>query len=137
MCVCELSLSILHSLHWVNDLPGALQVNDVYCMWPLKLGPLAPHILSNLQPTRHPLPPPLSQEVCRVMKPDTPLVGAMFAGDTLFELRSSLQLAEVEREGVRQEHITANNYRVTSGPTHRDFPLTSPHLCNWPIWEVF
>ena len=29
------------------------------------------------------------------------MVGAMFAGDTLFELRSSLQLAEIEREGVR------------------------------------
>ena len=36
-----------------------------------------------------------------MLKPDAPLVGAMFAGDTLFELRSSLQLAEMEREGVR------------------------------------
>ena len=43
------------------------------------------------------------QEMCRVLKPDAPLVGAMFAGDTLFELRSSLQLAEMEREGVRGE----------------------------------
>ena len=78
------------------------------------------------------------QEVCRVMKPDTPLVGAMFAGDTLFELRSSLQLAEVEREGVSQElvHITANDYSVASGPARRDFPPTSPHLSNCPIWEV-
>ena len=60
----------------------------------------------------------------------------LFAGDTLFELRSSLQLAEVEREGVRPVHITANNYRVASGPTHRDFPPTSPHLSNCLIWEV-
>jgi hypothetical protein len=28
-------------------------------------------------------------------------LGAMFASDTLYELRVSLQLAETEREGVR------------------------------------
>ena len=46
------------------------------------------------------------------------------------EGHSSLQLAEVEREGVRQElvHITANNYRIASGPAHRDFPPTSLQL---------
>ncbi|CAI8006988.1 Arginine-hydroxylase NDUFAF5, mitochondrial [Geodia barretti] len=58
------------SLHWVNDLPGALK------------------------------------EVWRVLRPDSPLVGAMFAGDTLFELRSSLQLAEMEREGGFSPHIS-------------------------------
>ena len=47
------------------------------------------------------LPRALS-EVCRVLKPDAPLIGAMFAGDTLFELRCSLQLAELEREGVSE-----------------------------------
>ena len=52
------------SLHWVNDLPGALS------------------------------------EICRVLKPDSPLIGAIFAGDTLFELRCSLQLAELERCGA-------------------------------------
>ena len=56
--------SPLPSLHWVNDLPGALS------------------------------------EICRVLKPDSPLIGAIFAGDTLFELRCSLQLAELERCGV-------------------------------------
>ena len=45
------------------------------------------------------LPKALS-EIARVLKPDAPLVGAIFAGDTLYELRSSLQLAELEREGV-------------------------------------
>jgi NADH dehydrogenase [ubiquinone] 1 alpha subcomplex assembly factor 5 len=58
------------SLHWVNDLPKAMQ------------------------------------EAWRVLKPDAPLVGAMFAGDTLFELRSSLQLAEMEREGGFSPHIS-------------------------------
>ena len=37
----------------------------------------------------------------RVLKNDGVLVGCMFSGDTLFELRCSLQLAEMEREGVR------------------------------------
>lgn len=35
----------------------------------------------------------------RVLKSDAPLVAAMFGGDTLFELRTSLQLAETERLG--------------------------------------
>ena len=35
-----------------------------------------------------------------MLKPDGPLIGAMFAGDTLFELRCALQLAEMEKEGV-------------------------------------
>jgi NADH dehydrogenase [ubiquinone] 1 alpha subcomplex assembly factor 5 len=30
----------------------------------------------------------------------------MFAGDTLFELRSSLQLAEMEREGGFSPHVS-------------------------------
>lgn len=33
------------------------------------------------------------------MKPDGLFLGALFGGDTLFELRTSLQIAEVEREG--------------------------------------
>ena len=44
---------------------------------------------------------PSLKQIHRSLKPDAPLVGAMFAGDTLFELRCSLQLAEMEREGVK------------------------------------
>ncbi|KAG8965478.1 hypothetical protein FRC03_000475 [Tulasnella sp. 419] len=51
------------SLHWVNDLPGALT------------------------------------QIKEALKPDGVFVGAMFGGETLFELRTALQLAEVEREG--------------------------------------
>ncbi|KAJ1984263.1 hypothetical protein H4R34_000775 [Dimargaris verticillata] len=50
------------SLHWVNDLPGALI------------------------------------QIQRALVPDGMFLGAMLGGDTLFELRTSLQLAEVERE---------------------------------------
>jgi NADH dehydrogenase [ubiquinone] 1 alpha subcomplex assembly factor 5 len=41
------------------------------------------------------------RQVHSVLKPDGVFVGAMLGGDTLFELRSSLQLAEQERLGVR------------------------------------
>ncbi|KIO29494.1 hypothetical protein M407DRAFT_168422 [Tulasnella calospora MUT 4182] len=51
------------SLHWVNDLPGALI------------------------------------QAREVLKPDGVFIGAMFGGETLFELRTALQLAETEREG--------------------------------------
>ena len=36
----------------------------------------------------------------RVLKPDGCVIGTMFTGDTLFELRCSLQLAQEEIEGV-------------------------------------
>jgi len=38
-------------------------------------------------------------EINRVLKPDGVFIGAMFGGETLYELRSSLQLAEIERDG--------------------------------------
>ena len=58
------------SLHWVNDLPGALvQVN-------------------------------------KALKPDGLFLAAMFGGDTLFELRASLQLAQIDREGGISPHVS-------------------------------
>ncbi|RIA99188.1 S-adenosyl-L-methionine-dependent methyltransferase [Glomus cerebriforme] len=51
------------SLHWVNDLPGAMI------------------------------------QIRRSLKPDGVFIASIFGGDTLFELRTSLQLAESEREG--------------------------------------
>jgi NADH dehydrogenase [ubiquinone] 1 alpha subcomplex assembly factor 5 len=43
--------------------------------------------------------PGLLRHVYRVLKPDAPCVGVMLGGDTLFELRTALQLAEMERRG--------------------------------------
>ena len=43
--------------------------------------------------------PSLLAQVNRMLKPDSPLLAAMLGGDTLFELRTSLQLAELERRG--------------------------------------
>lgn len=58
------------SLHWINDLPGALR------------------------------------QIHQVLKPDGVFIGAMVGGDTLYELRCSLQLAETEREGGFSPHVS-------------------------------
>uniref|UniRef100_A0A8C9RP43 Arginine-hydroxylase NDUFAF5, mitochondrial n=2 Tax=Scleropages formosus TaxID=113540 RepID=A0A8C9RP43_SCLFO len=58
------------SLHWINDLPGALR------------------------------------QIHYVLKPDGVFIGAMVGGETLYELRCSLQLAELEREGGFAPHVS-------------------------------
>ncbi|NWW09694.1 NDUF5 hydroxylase, partial [Oreocharis arfaki] len=45
-------------------------------------------------------------QIHQVLKPDGVFVGAMFGGDTLYELRCSLQLAELEREGGFSPHVS-------------------------------
>jgi len=45
-------------------------------------------------------------QIKEALRPDGLFLGAMFGGDTLFELRTSLQLAEVEREGGISPHIS-------------------------------
>ncbi|TKS68802.1 Arginine-hydroxylase NDUFAF5, mitochondrial [Collichthys lucidus] len=42
----------------------------------------------------------------QVLKPDGVFIGAMVGGETLYELRCSLQLAETEREGGFSPHIS-------------------------------
>jgi len=51
------------------------------------------------------LPGALTQ-IKEVLVPDGVFIGAMFGGDTLFELRTSLQLAEIEREGGISPHVS-------------------------------
>ncbi|KAM3931356.1 arginine-hydroxylase NDUFAF5, mitochondrial [Leptodactylus fuscus] len=46
------------------------------------------------------------QEIFRVLKNDGVFIGAMFGGETLYELRCSLQLAEIEREGGFSPHVS-------------------------------
>ncbi|CAF0995120.1 unnamed protein product [Didymodactylos carnosus] len=50
--------------------------------------------------------PGVFQNVLHSLKNDAPFIGAMFASDTLFELRVALQLAETEREGGFAPHIS-------------------------------
>ena len=45
-------------------------------------------------------------QIKEALKPDGVFIGAIFGGDTLFELRTSLQLAEVEREGGVSPHVS-------------------------------
>ncbi|RDW68280.1 putative methyltransferase [Coleophoma crateriformis] len=50
--------------------------------------------------------PSLLSQINNVLKPDAPFMAAMFGGDTLYELRSSLQLADQERRGGVSPHIS-------------------------------
>ncbi|XP_055380823.1 arginine-hydroxylase NDUFAF5, mitochondrial [Condylostylus longicornis] len=45
-------------------------------------------------------------KVLRCLKPDGVFMASLFGGDTLYELRSSLQLAELERKGGIAPHIS-------------------------------
>ncbi|KAH8677899.1 S-adenosyl-L-methionine-dependent methyltransferase [Xylariales sp. PMI_506] len=48
----------------------------------------------------------LLAQINSVLKPDCAFMGAMLGGDTLFELRTSLQLAEQERRGGISPHVS-------------------------------
>jgi NADH dehydrogenase [ubiquinone] 1 alpha subcomplex assembly factor 5 len=50
--------------------------------------------------------PGFFKRVSRCLKPDGAFIGALFGGDTLFELRSSFQLAELERQGGISPHVS-------------------------------
>ncbi|KAF5332008.1 hypothetical protein D9758_014578 [Tetrapyrgos nigripes] len=50
--------------------------------------------------------PGILVQIREALKPDGLFLGAMFGGETLFELRTSLQLAEVEREGGISPHVS-------------------------------
>ncbi|KAJ3118826.1 hypothetical protein HK098_005825 [Nowakowskiella sp. JEL0407] len=45
-------------------------------------------------------------QVKHALKPDGVFIGSMFGGDTLYELRTSLQLAEMERKGGIAPHVS-------------------------------
>ena len=51
------------------------------------------------------LPAYLTQ-IARVLKPDSPFLAAMLGGDSLFELRTSLQLADLDRRGGVSTHVS-------------------------------
>ncbi|KAI1196432.1 S-adenosyl-L-methionine-dependent methyltransferase [Nemania serpens] len=50
--------------------------------------------------------PGVLAQINNVLKPDCAFIGAMFGGDTLYELRTSLQLAEQERRGGISPHLS-------------------------------
>lgn len=50
--------------------------------------------------------PGVLYQINRCLKEDGAFVGAIFGSDTLYELRCSLQLAEIEREGGFGQHVS-------------------------------
>ncbi|KAF1816112.1 S-adenosyl-L-methionine-dependent methyltransferase [Eremomyces bilateralis CBS 781.70] len=50
--------------------------------------------------------PSVLTQINHVLKPDAPFLGVMFGGDTLFELRTSLQLASLDRLGGISTHTS-------------------------------
>ncbi|GBC02806.1 hypothetical protein RclHR1_04830004 [Rhizophagus clarus] len=79
------------SLHWVNDLPGAMI------------------------------------QIQRSLKPDGVFIASILGGDTLFELRTSFQLAESEREGGISPRISpmTNTRDIGSLLSRAGFNLTT------------
>ncbi|KAG8534168.1 uncharacterized protein KY384_001012 [Bacidia gigantensis] len=45
-------------------------------------------------------------QIARILKPDSPFMAAMLGGDSLFELRTSLQLSDLERRGGVSTHVS-------------------------------
>lgn len=82
------------SLHWTNDLPGALI------------------------------------QIQRALKPDGVFLGYMLGGETLFELRTSLMLAEQERRGGLGVHVSpmTDTRDVSSLLTRAQFTLQTVDL---------
>ncbi|KAI9750627.1 MAG: hypothetical protein M1835_001362, partial [Candelina submexicana] len=62
------------------------------------LSSLSLHWINNL--------PSVLAQINNVLKPDAPFLAAMFGGDTLYELRTSLQLAELDRRGGVSPHVS-------------------------------
>jgi NADH dehydrogenase [ubiquinone] 1 alpha subcomplex assembly factor 5 len=45
-------------------------------------------------------------QIKEALQPDGVFLGAMLGGETLFELRTALQLAQVDREGGIAPHVS-------------------------------
>ncbi|KAH0541331.1 hypothetical protein FGG08_004169 [Glutinoglossum americanum] len=50
--------------------------------------------------------PSLLSQVNNILKPDAPFIAAMLGGDSLYELRTSFQLAEMDRRGGLSPHVS-------------------------------
>ena len=50
--------------------------------------------------------PAVLAHINSILKPDAPFLGVMLGGDTLYELRTSLQLAELDRRGGVATHTS-------------------------------
>ncbi|KAK4049618.1 hypothetical protein OIO90_005377 [Microbotryomycetes sp. JL221] len=66
-------------------------------------------------------------QIRRTLRPDGVFIGSMYGGDTLFELRTSLQLAELEREGGISPRVSpmTNSQSITSLLNRAGFALST------------
>uniref|UniRef100_A0A8C2ZC31 NADH:ubiquinone oxidoreductase complex assembly factor 5 n=1 Tax=Cyclopterus lumpus TaxID=8103 RepID=A0A8C2ZC31_CYCLU len=118
------SLQDGHKYEYLRDEVGsrvADRVYDIARTFPLALdiGSGKSHIAEHLSkvPSAHVLIGPQGlhwtndlpgalKQIHQALKPDGVFIGAMVGGDTLYELRCSLQLAESEREGGFSPHVS-------------------------------
>ncbi|KAG2060219.1 S-adenosyl-L-methionine-dependent methyltransferase [Suillus hirtellus] len=82
-------------------------------------------------------------QIKEALKPDGLFLGAMFGGDTLFELRTALQLAEVDREGGISPHISpmTDTKDISNLLSHAGFTLLTVDIdevrVGYPsMWEL-
>lgn len=101
---CDMSPSILEQAEVSPEVPTTKMVVDEERLpfdensIDLVVSNLSLHWVNNL--------PGCLAQIRHILKNDCPLVGSMFGGDTLYQLRVSLQLAEIEREGGFAPHIS-------------------------------
>ena len=71
--------------------------------------------------------PNAMREIHRVLKPEGLFLGAMLGNDTLYELRCSYQLAELERKGGLSPHVSPMTLPpdVSGLLNHAQFKLTT------------
>ena len=50
--------------------------------------------------------PSVLKQVNNILKPDAPLIACIFGGDSLYELRTALQLADLDRRGGVSTHVS-------------------------------
>uniref|UniRef100_A0A2R5L4N7 Arginine-hydroxylase NDUFAF5, mitochondrial n=1 Tax=Ornithodoros turicata TaxID=34597 RepID=A0A2R5L4N7_9ACAR len=101
---CDMSAAFLTHSKTPKDVPTTKLVVDEEFLPFLEnsidifLSSLSLHWVNNL--------PGTFRQVYSSLKPDGVFLGSVFGGDTLYELRGSLQLAEIEREGGFAPHIS-------------------------------
>ncbi|GFR67906.1 arginine-hydroxylase NDUFAF5, mitochondrial [Elysia marginata] len=101
---CDLSPAMLEQAAVSPDAQTHKMVVDEECLpfeessVDLVVSNLSLHWVNNL--------PGCLAQIRHILKNDCALVGSMFGGDTLYQLRVALQLAEIEREGGFAPHIS-------------------------------
>nr|CAG4651986.1 EOG090X09JT [Triops cancriformis] len=102
--MCDMSAMHLDQAHAPQTVPFTKKVADEESLdfpdesMDLVVSSLSLHWVNDL--------PGVFQKIQKILRPDGVFLGAMWGGDTLFELRSSLQAAETERKGGVSPHIS-------------------------------